>query len=192
MGSVVKQNFESSCPNIIDYANSGMREEILDLYLCATCVFAISTGTGLDGVVSVFRRPVAFASISPIGYMPTFRQGDMLLAKHYVDTNTGEKLDFQTITIQGLDLVSDSNEFKKRGVHLVDNTPEEILDLSIEMLARVEGKWVETSEDLQLQDNFWRVFQENVIEKNQHILLHGDLRAKYSTSYLRNNQDWFN
>ncbi len=48
-----------------------------------------------------------------------------------------------------------SNPFLRTGVQLIiDNTPEEIAELAIEMMGRLEGDFVEDPEDTQLQEEF--------------------------------------
>ena len=39
----------------------------MDIYLSAKCNFFISTGSGLDGVSTIFRRPIAYIGHVPFG-----------------------------------------------------------------------------------------------------------------------------
>mgnify|MGYP000716146065 CR=1 FL=1 len=64
MGSGSERPFTSKPEGVIDYALSDKRSEFLDVYLAATCAFAISTQTGPDAVCMLFRRPVLYVEVT--------------------------------------------------------------------------------------------------------------------------------
>jgi len=64
MGSGTEQPFTNAPAGVIDYASSNQRSEFLDVYLAATCAFAISTQTGPDAVCMLFRRPVLYVDVT--------------------------------------------------------------------------------------------------------------------------------
>ena len=70
-----------------------------------------------------------------------------------------------------------------------ENSPEEIRDLSIEMDDRINGNWIEKDEDLELQNRFWKIFSENIKKQNLEVPLHGKIKAKFGSNYLRKNKD---
>jgi putative glycosyltransferase (TIGR04372 family) len=64
MGSGSEQPFTAAPTGVIDYASSHFRSEFLDVYLAATCAFAVSTQTGPDAVCMLFRRPVLYVDVT--------------------------------------------------------------------------------------------------------------------------------
>lgn len=64
MGSGSEQPFSRAPLGVIDYALSPHRSEFLDVYLAATCEFAVSTQTGPDAVCMLFRRPVLYIDVT--------------------------------------------------------------------------------------------------------------------------------
>ena len=64
MGSGSEQPFTNAPAGVVDYAASNLRSEFLDVYLAATCAFAISTQTGPDAVCMLFRRPVLYVDVT--------------------------------------------------------------------------------------------------------------------------------
>lgn len=64
MGTGSERPFTNAPKGVIDYALSEKRSEFLDVYLAATCVFAISTQTGPDAVCMLFRRPVLYIDVT--------------------------------------------------------------------------------------------------------------------------------
>ena len=67
MGSGSEQPFTNAPAGVFDYALSNHRSEFLDVYLAATCAFAISTQTGPDAVCMLFRRPVLYVDVTRYG-----------------------------------------------------------------------------------------------------------------------------
>jgi putative glycosyltransferase (TIGR04372 family) len=64
MGSGTESPFTSKPAGVVDYAVSKSRSEFLDVYLAATCSFAVSTQTGPDAVCMLFRRPVLYVDVT--------------------------------------------------------------------------------------------------------------------------------
>jgi putative glycosyltransferase (TIGR04372 family) len=64
MGSGTESPFINKPEGVIDYALSEHRSEFLDVYLAATCTFAVSTQTGPDAVCMLFRRPVLYVDVT--------------------------------------------------------------------------------------------------------------------------------
>jgi len=67
MGSGSEQPFTDAPEGVMDYASSKHRSEFLDVYLAATCAFAVSTQTGPDSVCMLFRRPVLYVDVTRYG-----------------------------------------------------------------------------------------------------------------------------
>ena len=97
-------------------------------------------------------------------------------------------------------------DLKKKNIKILEPTEEDINDVSLEMLDRLEGTWVENQDDLRRQKKFWKIYSsskftnERSIKKNQTIKelnfdekkLHGEIKIKYGTKFLRKNSDWLN
>ena len=56
MGDVVEKPFNSNNPKIIDYANSNLRSDFLDIYLGAKCTFCVSSGLGFDELATILEN----------------------------------------------------------------------------------------------------------------------------------------
>lgn len=67
LGSGTERPFTNKPEGVIDYALSNYRTEFLDVFLSATCAFAISTQTGPDAVCMLFRRPVLYVDVTRYG-----------------------------------------------------------------------------------------------------------------------------
>jgi len=182
MGVIVERPLISSNPMIIDYASNGMRSDFMDIFLGANCEFCISHGTGFDGVPYVFRRPILYVNAVPIGQLQTFSEKFLLQTKNLVWTETGVRLTLREIFEAHLWLATNSSDYSKAGVSLVENTPQENLDAVIEMVDRIEGKWIETPARASLQQKFWATYA-NCMSSEERAW-HGEFRAHYVSSAL--------
>ena len=190
MGKKVTKPLRSRNAKIIDYANSKMRSDFMDIYLGAKCTFCISTWLGFDSIPFVFRKPIAFIFL-PFGHLIAENEKDLLITKHHLNKITKKKLTISEIFSANVALSFSSEIFKKNNVELEENTSEEIRDFVIEMEERLSGKWKETQEDLILQKNFWEIFEKNLKKLNlQKPIYNIKNRAKFGAVFLRENQNW--
>ena len=201
MGVKVHKPLKSTNPKIIDYANSKMRSEFMDIYLGANCTFCISTACGFDAIPYIFRKPIAMVFM-PFGHLRVDAKKNIYITKHHINKKSKNKLTISEIFDSNVALSFFSEEYQNNNIELEENTPEEIKDLVTEMDERISGDWKETEEDLLLQKKFWDIFENNLQKlsfqnyKNPKPISFFDLmylipkRAKYSANFLRNNQDW--
>ncbi len=178
MGINVLKPLKSSNPKVIDYANSKIRSDFMDIYLGAKCRFCISTSSGFDGIPTIFRKPIAFTCHVPFGnfaYLRKSNKGTLVLTKHHINKKNRKKLTISEIFSSNVAVSFCTNEFKKNEVELEENSPEEIRDIVIEMDERLNGNWKETREDLLLQKKFWSLFEEN-IKKIKDLVIEMDER----------------
>ena len=68
----------------------------------------------------------------------------------------------------------------KLNLQLIENTPEEIRAVTIEMDERINGRWNTTEEDEELQQRFWALYGPDKLKSP-------DLRI--GAEYLRENQE---
>jgi len=190
MGVKVHAAINRKHPKVIDYATNGMRSDFMDVYLGAKCEFCISVGTGFDAVPNIFRRPIIYVNMVPIGYLNTFSENYIGIVKHHLDTESNIELTFSKILARNVEFCLHTNDYETKGVSLIENTPEEIRDVTVEMVERLNGTWQAHPEDESLQQRFWEVFQTNAVKDGKQ--LHGELRSRFGASFLRNNQWWLN
>ena len=189
MGAKVREPLNSSHPRVIDYASNGMRTEFMDIYLGAKCFFAISSATGWDAIPLIFRRPIAFVNVAPLGILFTFSSKILAIAKHHISKLDGRELTMREIFSRNVGFCTSNYEFNDKGLELVDNTPEEIRDLVVEMADRLEGVFQSKPEDKKLQSTFRKIFPKNAKDANG-IRLHGKIYSRYGSIFLRNNLSW--
>lgn len=190
MGARVREAMKTTHPRVIDYATNGMRSDFLDIYLGANCEFCISVMSGFDAVPRVFRRPTVFANVVPLGYMNTYEAQYLGIAKHLFSKARNSELTLAEIFAHGVGFSIFTSDYASQGIDIVENTPEEIRDVVVEMAERLNGTWQPHDDDGVLQKRFWEIFPTDVLEATNKRPLHGEIRARFGAAFLRNNRDW--
>jgi len=104
----------------------------------------------------------------------------VLFKKHWLKEEK-RFMTFREIIESGAGKFYYSELFEQQGIELIENTPEEIRDVVIEMDERLKGTWETTDEDEELQRQFWSLFKPN--EENSVF------RCRTGTAFLRENRE---
>ena len=191
MGAKVKEAMQTSHPMVIDYASNGMRSDFMDIYLGAKCTFCISVGTGFDAIPVIFRKPIVYVNYVSLGFLATFRSQYLGITKHHILPKENRELTFSEI-FSHVGLLSYASEYESRGIQLIQNTPQEIRDVVIEMAKRVNDSWQPDEDDEFLQNRFWEIFPKDAVAVHNGRPLHGEIRARFGAHFLRNNRELLN
>lgn len=181
MGSVVGDLIKTDNIKIIEYAHKGYRTELLDIYLCANCYFFISCGSGLDAVPWFFQLPEVYVNVSSIEYCQTWLSNSIMIFKKYYLKKEKRFMLVSEMFKSGAGRFHRTEEYENMGLELIENTPEEILDVVDEMDQRLKGTWQTTEEDEELQKNFWSHFATSD--------LHGVIRSRIGAKFLRQSRE---
>lgn len=164
VGAIVEKKLNISNPRIIDYAVNG-REDFLDIYLGAKCQFFICDTAGIHAVAEIFRRPIAWVNFIPLEYVYSWGANQLFIPKKLWLRKERRFLTFREILDSGIGRFLESKEYERAGIEAIDNTPEEITALAVEMDERLKGEWRSTEEDKELQQRFWGLFKPNDLNR---------------------------
>ena len=190
MGAKVLAAMNSAHPKVIDYATNGMRNDFMDIYLGAKCAFCITGCTGFDAIPRIFRRPIVLVNMVPAGQFGSYRDQELGIIKHHLDTGSNRELLLSEILARGVGFRGVASSYETNGVDLIENTPEEIRDVAIEMDERLVGTWQAHFDDEALQQRFWEIFPTDAIDAHKGNPLHGEIRTRFGAAFLRNNPEW--
>ena len=151
MGAIVEKPLNSKHPRVIDYATNGMRTEFLDIFLGAHCTFCVSTGSGWDTIPQIFRRPSLYVNLVPIFSHECLVRDLLIYPKILQDNLTKSNLRLDEIIERTSSGSLFSAEYADAGVAIRDMSSDELVAAVTEMTARVEGTFVETPEQKQMQ-----------------------------------------
>ncbi|MEZ2225954.1 MAG: TIGR04372 family glycosyltransferase [Microcoleus sp.] len=137
----------------IDYARTDAKSDWMDVFLCTSCRFFLGSASGLACVPLVFGVPSAITNTWPLSGRPASNQ-DLFIPKLAWSEVENRYLTFEEALAPRFFFNLNSKLLYSWGIKVVDNTPEEINDLVLEMLDRLEGKFQYTEEDEILQQEF--------------------------------------
>lgn len=139
--------------NVIDYAHHSVRSDWMDVFLFASCRFFLGCNSGPQNVASVFGVPCALANLVPMSVLPN-KHTDIGIPKLMWSCSEGRYLTFKEVLDFPIGNFHRSDLYANSGIKVVDNSPEEIRDLAIEMLDLTEGTMTYTVEDERLREQF--------------------------------------
>jgi len=181
MGAVVKEPLESSHPNIIDYATNGMRTEFLDIYLGAHCTFCVSNSNGFDAVPRIFKRPTLVVDALML-FDPCYGLNSVHYPKKMGNSAINKELSLLEIINRGVAYSHRSTTFKDAGVEIRDLSSEELVEAVTEMAQRVEGTFVETPEQKEMQAKLKQILSTH--PKLQPTPNYYPIRAEFASCFL--------
>jgi putative glycosyltransferase (TIGR04372 family) len=139
--------------NTIDYVHSGKREDWMDVFLWAEGRFFIGTGSGPQLIPQTFGKPVAIANWGPLGSIVCTKDA-ILLPKQYWFEKERRYLTLRERMSLDYGFRESIEALAEMGIRVVDNTPQELRELVIEMMERLEGRYSETDEEREMQTCF--------------------------------------
>jgi len=184
MGAIVKEPFVSKHPRVIDYATNGMRTEFLDIYLGGKCTFCVSTGSGWDDLPIILRRPTMFVNFLPIFIQSAHTLPITIFPKILVDKRTNDELTLMGALSRNVIDSSLTAKYASAGVVIRDMNSDELVEAVTEMAARVEGTFVETLEQKQLQAKLKLILSTH--PKLQPTRDYYPIRAEFASCFLSN------
>lgn len=180
-GAIVREKLATRNPRIIDYATNGRRTEFLDVFLGSKCRFFVSVGAGIDAIPTIFLKPIVFVNYVPVEYVRSWSPNFITIFKKHWLRDEHRFLTFREILHSGIGRFLFTEQFEQHGIELLENTPEEITAVTVEMEERLKGTWQATEEDEELQHRFWTLFKPSE--------LNGVFRARIGAEFLRQNRE---
>lgn len=118
--------------------------DVLNLFVFAECSLFVGQQSGAPVLANAFGVPVLLTDALPHRY-GTFRRDDTILFKRLRERESGRTLSLVEVFRDHPDLAQGYN-YDAKGVEIVPNTPEEILEAVQEAAARAQGT-LELSEE---------------------------------------------
>lgn len=139
-------------PGLVDYARSKHKSDGHDVFLCGAARFFIGVASGLSHVPTVFGVPCVLTNwIS--NALPVYSRNDVFIPKRV--RADGRVLTFDEWLTRDTRLRCVlGTEMQKAGLEAIDNTPAELRAVVVEMLDRLDGRFVETPDDVTRQERF--------------------------------------
>jgi len=174
-------------PGVIDYAKSPMRNEFLDVYIAATCNFAVSTQTGPDAVCLAFRRPVYYVDVTRFSQ---FFFGTRLATWNPTKIfENGKRLSLREIVRHDLFWLEDPDAFLRSGVVFQRSSPEDLARMALGYAAVVPSIDHRSDVVSEMDREVHEILRAGMGERGHSIF--GEPRALVNPVFLQENADWF-
>lgn len=182
IGAIAEKEFDVSNDKVIDYSSSNVQSDLLDVYLVSKCTFIIIGESGISSLAMSFRVPIVFVNLSAIEYILTNNTNIISIAKKMWLRKEERYLGYDEIFKKGIGRFLKSQDYNEFGIDLIENTPDEITDVAMEMHKRLNGTWKTTMEEQFLQSKFWSHLPKSELHNNQILSRVG---AKYLKKYQK-------
>ena len=139
---------------VIDYAHSPIRSEMMDIFCAAKCRFFLGTSSGMFTVASVFGVPVVMTNGMPAHMIYDLSGQDLYLFKNCWSLSEDKQLNTRSLFSPPVMTASSQYRYGALGLRVEDNTPEEINEVVIEMLERLDHGPEYSEQDERLQQQF--------------------------------------
>jgi len=188
MGSIVEEAIETKNSSIIPYAGTDNRSDFMDIFLSAKCEFFLGCDSGIRNPSMVFRKPQLAVSMAPFFQVTAFCfefnkkpfNNIIYIPKMYKNKVTGKFLTCKDIVETKSYKFYTSLMFEENNIELIDNSPDDILDVTIEAIELAKGINIYSDEDNKLQKLFWSYCPEEI--------KHGKVTARIGKTFLRKYQ----
>jgi putative glycosyltransferase (TIGR04372 family) len=180
MGAIVKNSIDSTNPKIIDYAVSEYRTDFNDIYIGSHCRFFICSDGGMSVIPEMYRVPAVYVNWTSIYRISTWVLKGLFVFKKFYLRDEDRNMTFSEIINLNFGGHETNEMFSNLGLELIENTPEEILAVTIEMDERLNGTWKTSEEDEELQQRFWKLFGPDKLKSPN---------LRIGAEFLRQNKD---
>lgn len=154
MGAVKEDLLNINNKKFIEYS-SLYRSDFLDVYLANRCEFSLSSGCGWDALTSfTFRKKHIYVNAAPLMVPLLNRSYPLFSIKLHFDNNKDKFLSLKEIFQLNLSHGVTTDFYKKKNITLIENDSEDIQNIVLEMINRIEGNTNYSKEDDLMKKNF--------------------------------------
>ena len=187
MGAGSEKPFGVNHPGIVDYANSPNRSEFLDVFIAATCNFAVSTQTGPDAVCLAFRRPVCYIDVTRFSQ---FFLGTKLAWWNPAELwQGGKRLTLSNILNGEIFWIKDPNDFIKHGVLQVRSDAEKIDQLVAGFTDSFENNLEQSSFENVVTQSVQQLIEDQTGTRGREQF--GCITSVLNPAFARQSGDWY-
>ena len=138
MGKITKKKLETGSTSVIDYANSSIRSDMLDVYLFSKAKFIISNATGMDYLGAIFRVPIGLVNTVTSESIKSGHLIRLYQPKTFHDAQNGRLLNLTELVERGFNYSYHASDYLKMNVIIHNNSSQEIMEFALELQKLVE------------------------------------------------------
>lgn len=127
--------------NVIDYSLSDLQNDKNDYLLLTGAKFVLGSSSGIMAIAGCQAIPILACNTVPLGGSRLWGIRDMSLPKLYFSDSMGRFLHFKEVFGGDIANFNRCNFFSDRGVRLIENSSDEILQAVIEFTSNLNGNY---------------------------------------------------
>lgn len=175
---------------IVDFAGK-YYADFMDVFLISACKFYVGSNSGINMVAKAFAKPVLIVNsvyVTVGSACEVNMKENMLIPKKYYNKRSKKYLSLRAIARYEKLFADNTSQYAKKGIEIIENTPQEILDAVIEMNERLNGTWIETEEDRFLQQKYMDILNRLNEENRKRFWNGGGTMYRIGSKYLKENR----
>ncbi len=183
IGNVVEEKISFASDRVIDLHDTGYDSDFAVLYLLSKCVLYLGSDSGVACVPKIFGLPVSYINYSLTQLYVMVEQNSYkapFITKHLWCKNRMRLISLKEIFELGLEGATETSDFERVGVVPISNSQDEVRALANENLQRMDGTWLSTTEDIELQIKIW-----NIYKKYSKRNSWDDIKVLFGADFLR-------
>ena len=165
--------------NVIDYAHHPLKSPRLDIILCALARFILGNTSGISLVGSIFGTPCALSNMTPISALGVSPK-DISIPKLFWSHDENRYLRFDEAISSEIVNSQFADNYLRLGIKLEENSENDILNLSIEMLDQLNGRSNNDDNCIILQMSFMKLIERHHYSYNTSSLISYRFLSKHS------------
>ena len=186
LGQFAEKPVRNKSPHVIDYPFVEDQDDLMDIWLTINCNLFICTGSGLDNLVAAYKKtPALFVNAMPLSKMSSWHEA-IWTPKNLKWKKSGAALTLREHLENGHET---TQAYEDAGIDVIDLSSEQILLATKEQIERMSGSWVESPDEREKVQIFWKIFKEWKYFHLYHNWIHS--KAKIGTDYYRSSGDDF-
>lgn len=188
MGSITDKKLSINNKNFLDYPNSVIKSDFMDVYISYICKLFVSNNTGLDALAVTFRKPILHIGSLPFGAISSFSNRYFNTLSNYYSLEKKRFLKLTEIFDQNIQYLWRKEDYKNRNIKIVHPNKKDIFKYFKETINIIE-KSKRIKKHLILEKKFKNLYSKNVKKKpDGNKQYHNIIKTKILYSFLNNNK----
>ena len=162
VGNIVKEPIDFKHSKLIDYHLLKNKSELLESYFLTNAHLYFGSDSGIFNLAMVNKIPFCFVNFPSITNMVKYYNWNSVPFIFKLRKNKENKIiSLSKVFENQLDNIFILDDFKKKGIQLVNNSPDDIADLFSEINQSDKSKeeHIQNTEDKYLEKKFWEIFE---------------------------------
>ena len=132
MGKYSKEKLKTDNPKIIDYSNSKLQSDFMDIFLLSNCEFYFGSPSGIVNTLLLFRKPLFVINMIPIEAIFSYKRREPCIFMRLFDEKNNKILSVREMVKKNTLFLFNESDYINNKIKPINNSKEEILEFAKE------------------------------------------------------------